>query len=161
MARYHNTKVAKMVGNKLKEMREAAGITLKDAAALTGFSEDTIMRIESGSDTDITHITDLSMAYGRHPRDAFDFDLEIVSRFKLVKNDAVVNQQTAQVIELISKGFFSEERSAKEVCDKLEEINTGIPRYETKSISVILSREVTSKRLTFTTKKRKNYYKKK
>lgn len=62
-----NNTAAKAVGQRLKELREAKGMTVKETAEKAGIRPSTITAIEEGRyNTGIRQITDIAHALGAH-----------------------------------------------------------------------------------------------
>ena len=62
-----NNTAAKAVGQRLKEMRKAKGMTVKETAEKAGIRPSTITAIEEGRyNTGIRQITDIANALGAH-----------------------------------------------------------------------------------------------
>ena len=70
-----NNTAAKAVGQRLKELREAKGMTVKETAEKAGIRHSTLTAIEEGRyNTGIRQITDIAHALGAH--------------IKIIKNEA-------------------------------------------------------------------------
>jgi transcriptional regulator with XRE-family HTH domain len=151
MKRYHNQEATAIVGRHLRKLREEKGFTIEEVAAKTGFSNETIGKMEAGSDTDITHLVDFALAIGIHPKEIFntEFNIKLRSIEPKIRANPVENDFTAKIIYLIVNGFFDIGRFATDVCIKLREFYPKNIIIKSKNISTLLMREVENKRLEF------------
>jgi len=69
-----NLKKLKSLGNHIRSMRNAKGLTQEQLADLAGVSENTIVTLESGKlNTTVATCFDIAKALGIKDRDIFDF----------------------------------------------------------------------------------------
>ena len=60
-----------MIGEKLKELRKQAKLTLKDVHEKTGYAKSSIMSIESGNDPHLSTVCKLAKTYGKEVKITF------------------------------------------------------------------------------------------
>jgi transcriptional regulator with XRE-family HTH domain len=157
VARYHNKKETKKVGERIQVLRKMYGWSVEDICAMTGFSRSTIYAIENGSDTDTSHIIEIGKAIGVHPQELFSVHFDIKPRFKLTGKRKDRINLTQKINNLVTEtDFFESSRFVGEVKEMLNE------SYKIKAdsiqISVVLLRLVKDKRLRISKSGRKNLY---
>lgn len=158
MTRYKNKGLLKKLGSRIKSEREKRRLEIKDVSYLTGFTDLTIKNIENGEETTISYFVEICKAMAIHPRDVFDLEISMQPRYILSPNRVEKTRLTSRIMHYIDKGYFIEERSAKDVLDQLFQdykINTT-----TSAISVILKRLAEDGFLILKKRKARNFYKK-
>lgn len=61
-----------MVGEKLKELRKQAKLTLKDVHEKTGYAKSSITSVENGNDPHLSTVYRLAKTYGKATRITFE-----------------------------------------------------------------------------------------
>ncbi|MFT3947182.1 MAG: helix-turn-helix domain-containing protein [Agriterribacter sp.] len=144
------------MGTRLKEQREAYKWEVEDIAEMTGFSANTIRAIENGRECNISYLIEIAFAIGIHPKDIFDVDLTVKSRYKLSAKRKEKTRLTSRINELLHSNFFSTPRFVKDVLFVLAK------EYKAKttasSVSVILLRLVDQGYLSNKRQGRQNMY---
>lgn len=160
MAKYHNKKETKKLGNRIKELREAREFSIEDIASITGFVRKTITSIENGSNTDTSHIIEIAKAIGIHPMEIFNIPFELKPRFKLSPKRLNSNLLTLRLNKLYSEtDFFKTPKFVNDVIVYLSE-EFNIKSSSTK-VSVVLKRLVADGKLQYSKNGRRNIYLKK
>ncbi|MBZ4036700.1 helix-turn-helix domain-containing protein [Flavobacterium sp. 17A] len=159
MARYKNEKLLKALGERIKARRIQAELEIEDLAAMTGFTYNTISNIENGLETYISYFIQICFAIGIHPKEILDIELEIKPRYALTPDRQEKSRLTKRIKTYIQKDYFKEERSTREVTEKLNadyKLN-----FLSKNVSVILNRLTKENTLKVIKKEGKNFYTKK
>lgn len=156
MIRYKNEIVLKILGERLKAKRLKAELAIEDLAAMTGFSYNTISNIENGLETYITYFIEICFALGVHPKEIMDVELDVKPRFSLPASRLEKSRLTNRINALIEANYFQIERSASEVTQKLTSDHNS--DFESKNVSVILTRLVKSSVLKTTKVGNKHLY---
>jgi transcriptional regulator with XRE-family HTH domain len=159
MAKYNNKKVTKLIGQNIEKYRLKADLEIEDIAEMTGFHRNTIISIENGANTDMSHFIEVSFALKKHPKEILDIPLDLKPRYPLSEKRKEKNRLTFRVRALISEGFFKTSRSGRAVCDELAKRYPKALHIETKNISVILKRQVTEGKLSSEKTGKRNLYK--
>jgi transcriptional regulator with XRE-family HTH domain len=157
VATYHNKKETKRVGERINYLRKKHGWNIEDLAAMTGFSRTTLTSVENGSETDTSHLIEIAKAIGVHPKDIFDIQFELRSRYRLPGKRKDRNKLTHRINQLIFEiKFFEEARVVSDVVKSLKE------HFKVKAnpiqVSVVLVRFVKEGILKSVKNGRKNYY---
>ncbi len=157
MGNYQNKKDLKKIGKQVAALRAATEFSIEDIAFMTGFTRKTIVAIENGSNTDISHIIEIAKAIGVHPAEIFNLEFEIKPRFKLSPQRLNSTLLTKRIRKLaIETDFFI---SPKQVSDVLTYL---LEEYKIKAqstnTSVVLKRLVTEGKLSFQKSGRNNVY---
>lgn len=126
---------------RFKSLREAAGLDIEDIAAMTGFHRNTIVSIENGSNTDISHLLAYIFALNLHPKDFFDVPLEVQPLHPLPATRKEKNKLTSRTAKLIEEGFFDSPRSTSEVCEELKQKHPEAVNIKETILSTILKRQ--------------------
>lgn len=140
MARYHHKAFTRLVGERLKKLREAANFDIEDIVAMTGFHRNTIASIEKGANTDLSHLFAYLSALQTHPKKFFDFPLELKPLYALPATRKEKNRLTFRTKSLIDKGFFDTPRSTREVCEHLKSRHPEAANLRPATVSIILKR---------------------
>lgn len=157
VAKYHNIKETKKLGNRISQLRLEKEFYVDDIAAMTGFARQTITAIEKGSNTDSSHIIEIAKALGVHPRDLFDFPVDIKPRFKLPPNRMHNSLLTLRLNKLcLESDFFKTAKLVSEVLDYL--LNEFKIKSDSTKVSVVLKRLVKEGKLQYSKIGRKNSY---
>ncbi|CAA9196012.1 hypothetical protein FLA105534_00905 [Flavobacterium bizetiae] len=156
MARYKNEIALKKIGEKLKNERLKAALEIEDLAAMTGFTYNTILNIETGLETYLSYFIDVCFSLGIHPKEIMDVTLDVKPRFSLPASRLEKSRLTNRINALIKSDYFNKERSAREVTQKLTiDYNSD---FESKNVSVILIRFVKANILKITKVGNRNLY---
>lgn len=130
---------------------------IEDIAALTGFARQTIKSIENGGNTDISHIIEIAKALEVHPKELFNFSIDLKPRYKLSPNRINSNLLTLRINKLCQESdFFKTPKLVSEVCAYLFS-EFKIKKDSTK-VSVVLKRLVKEGKLQYSKSGRKNSY---
>lgn len=156
MARYHNKRDTKRVGEQIKLLRKRRGWNIEDISAMTGFARSTITSIENGAETDTTHLIEIAKAIGVHPTEIFNIPIELRPRYKLPGKRKEQLRLTQKINMLVEQGYFSSPRFVNQVRSALHE------NFSTKanpvSISGVLLRLAGEGVLKYSKSGRKNLY---
>lgn len=156
MSRYKNNKVLKIVGARIKNLRESRNLEIEDMVEMTGFSYNTIYNIENGGETYFSYFLEVCFALDIHPKDLLNVDLSITPRFDLSPTRIEKSRLTNRVKSLIDDGFFKVSRRTSDVVKKLKyEYCTD---FESKNVSTILSRFAKNNILVVSKKGHRNFY---
>lgn len=68
----------KKLGNALRELRQKADMTIREAADLTGLSTRTIQNSEAGKSIEITTLLQLANCYNYAIEIIYDYDIELI-----------------------------------------------------------------------------------
>ena len=158
MTKYHDRKITKLIGGKIKKLRERAGLEIEDIAEITGFHRNTIISIERGSNTDLSHFVQIAFALGKQPGELLGMDFDIKQRNQLSATRKQKNRLTSRITALIKEDFFKTPKSSKDVQGELAEKYPDSVNLETKNISVILKRKVVNGKLKAKKSRRSNLY---
>lgn len=156
MGRYKNENALKYLGERLKAYRLKAELEIEDLVVMTGFAYNTISNMENGSETYLSYFIEICFALGIHPREIFDIELDLKSRFPLPASRLEKSRLTNRISAFIEDGYFIVERSASEVTKKLSLDHKLV--FESKNVSVILVRFTKSNILKVTKNGNKNLY---
>ena len=160
MAKFHNKKETKKIGNRIQSLREKQEFSIEDVASMTGFARNTITAIENGSDTDTRHLLEIAKAIGVHPMELFHVSIEIKPRYKLSPKRLARNLLTLRINKLVSETqFFDKPRFVSDVMKHLAD-EFQIKANSTHA-SVVLKRLVEGGKLKYTKAGRQNSYSKK
>lgn len=121
MARYHNQRETVKVGQRIRNFRVDALLSIDDIAHKTGFSKSTISKIENGSNADLSHIIEIAKAIGVQPKNFFDIDFVLKSRYSLPRNREQQKHLTVRIAKFIDSGFFREAKFVREILLQLKE----------------------------------------
>lgn len=158
MAKYHNREATKLIGNRLKQLRRDADLQIEDIVEMTGFHRNTIISIENGANTDLSHFIAYALALGKHPKECLDIPFEIKPRYKLSSIRKEKNRLTSRIKGLINEGFFKTPQTSKSVSDELIQKHPESKNITTKSTSVILMRLVDQEELRVKPSNNRNIY---
>ena len=156
MARYHNRKETKRIGERIKQLRIKQGWNIEDISAMTGFSRSTLSSIENGSDTNTTHLIEIAKAIGVHPNELFNIFFDLKPRYKLPEKRKDQQKLTFKLRSFAEAGFFNEPRLVNDVKQNLLE-NFKL-KVSAAQISVLLMRLVSEGVLKSSKLGRKNLY---
>lgn len=156
MARYHNRKETKRIGEQIKQLRIKQGWNIEDISAMTGFSRSTLSSIENGSDTNTTHLIEIAKAIGVHPNELFNIFFDLKPRYKLPEKRKDQQKLTFKLRSFAEAGFFNEPRLVNDVKQNLLE-NFKL-KVSAAQISVLLMRLVSEGVLKSSKLGRKNLY---
>ena len=160
MQNYQNKKDLRRIGKKVQALRADTEFNVEDIAYMTGFTRKTIVAIENGSNTDISHIIEVAKAIGVQPKDVFDIEFDIKPRFKLSPQRLNSNLLTKRLTKLVNEtNFFNSPQPVSAVIDQLLE-EYHITTESTK-VSVVLKRLANEGKLTFQKSGRNNIYSRK
>ena len=160
MLKYHNIKETKKLGNRIKDLRLISEFSIEDIASMTGFARQTITSVENGGNTDSSHLIEIAKAIGVHPKELFNFDLELKPRYKLSPNRINSNLLTLRLNKLCSgTDFFKNPKFVSEVCSYL--LGEFKIKSDSTKVSVVLKRLVNDGKLIYSKNGRKNIYVKK
>lgn len=140
MAGYHHKAFTKLVGKRLKELREAANFDIEDIAAMTGFHRSTIASIEKGVNTDLSRLYAYLSALQTHPKKLFDFPLELQPLYPLPATRKEKSKLTSGTQRLIEQGFFDAPKTTREVCEQLKKRYPKANNLKPATVAVILKR---------------------
>ncbi|MDB5199260.1 MAG: hypothetical protein JWO92_1223 [Chitinophagaceae bacterium] len=159
MAKFHNKKETEKIGKCIRELRILNEFEIEDVVSMTGFTRKTLISIEKGSNTDISHVIEIAKAIGVHPMEIFNTPFIIKSRYKLSPKRLIKSKLTLRINKLYSEtDFFKTPKYVSDVLTYLTE------EYKIKTnstlISVILKRLVTEDKLQYSKHGRRNVYKK-
>ncbi len=138
MGAYHNIKITKQLGARLAKLREERKLEAEDVAEMTGFTANTIRKIEDGRECSISYFIEIAFAIGVHPKDVLDIDLDIKPRYALSARRKEKSRLTQRISELIETDFFETPRFVGDIVkylDKKYKIETHSP-----SVSVTIAR---------------------
>ncbi len=121
MARYKNDKLLKLIGERIRNQRISEELEIEDVAEMTGFTYNTIVNIENGSETYLSYLVEVCLAIGVHPKDIFDIKVKIRSRYELSPSRKEKSRLTSRIRVLISGGYFKTPKTTSEVVKKLKE----------------------------------------
>lgn len=157
MANYRDRLLLKELGKRLKVQRLKKKLAIKDVSEKTGFTVDTIKNVESGKETTISYFTEICKALSIHPKDIFDFPINLKSRNEVSPARIEKTRLTNRIKDYVTGKYFSEYRGTADVKRKLErEYNI---KTTSAAVSVILSRLVQSQDLLFKKVDGKKMYK--
>lgn len=156
MARYKNETALKALGLRIKAYRIKAKLEILDLAIMTGFSYNTISDIENGSETSVSYFIEVCFALGIHPKEMMDIEFDVKSKNSLTPDRLEKSRLTQRIKALIQSGYFKDPRSTSEVTKNLKEIHEL--NFESKNVSVILTRFATTNILNVTKKGNRNLY---
>lgn len=129
MERYKNKKLLKQFGDRLKEFRIAANLSLAQIHAATGISKTQILRTESGTlNTTLSHISLYADLYGMGVHGLLDFN-------DPVPDEAVLRQNIKKFLKAqggIDPGIFfkHDEGATNVIITKLLKTNfLNVPRF--------------------------------
>lgn len=157
MANYHNIKETKKVGSHIKRLRTDKKLSIEDVSVLTGFTRNTIKRVEEGFNTDTSHLIEIAKAIGVHPMELFNVPFDIKPRFKLSPQRVDKVFVTRIITTLLDKGtFFATGKFVKDVVGYLlDEENVKVNSVH---VSTVLQRLVNTGRLRTKTVGRNSQY---
>lgn len=161
MRNYQNKKDLKKIGKQVQALRETTDFTIEDISDMTGFTRKTIVSIENGGNSDLSHIIEIAKAIGVHPKEIFNIPFDIKPRYKLSPQRLNSNLLTKRLNKIsTATDFFNTPRLVSEVINYfLEEFNLKV---ESTKVSVVLKRLTSEGKLTYNKLGRKNvYYKRK
>ncbi|RUT70262.1 XRE family transcriptional regulator [Flavobacterium cupreum] len=156
MARYKNETALKTLGLRIKAYRIKAKLEILDLVVMTGFSYNTISDIENGSETTISYFIGVCFALGIHPKEMMDIEFDVKSKNPLTPDRLEKSRLTQRIRDLIQSGYFNDPRSTNEVTKNLKEIHKL--DFESKNVSVILTRFATTNILNVTMKGNRKIY---
>lgn len=159
MAKYYNQEITKLIGQNIKKYRADAGLEIEDIAEMTGFHRNTIISIENGANTDMSHFIEVCFALKKHPKEVLNIHLNVKPRYPLSGKRKEKNRLTYRVRLLIIEGFFKNPKSSRDVCNELISRYPNAIHVETKNMSVILRRQVSEGNLKFREAGKTNLYK--
>lgn len=121
MANYHNIKETKKVGVQVKRLRVEKNLSIEDVSVMTGFTRNTIKRVEDGFNTDTSHLIEIAKAIGVHPMELLNVSFDIKPRFKLSPQRVDKVFVTRIVASLLEAGFFAPGKFVKDVVEFISE----------------------------------------
>jgi len=142
MARYRNDKVLKVIGKRIYNHRIKEELEIEDVAEMTGFSYNTISKIENGSETYLSYFIEVCLAIGIHPKDILDMKVTMKPRYELSPSRKEKSRLTSRVKILIKIGYFRTPKLTSEVVKKLKE-DYNLEAIS-KDVSSILRRQLKS-----------------
>ncbi|PZQ98113.1 MAG: hypothetical protein DI539_29680, partial [Flavobacterium psychrophilum] len=152
-----NTKLTSKIGAKIRDLRNKAGFSLDDVADMTGFTQSLLSAIENGSETGISHLTEIAKAIGVHPKELLDMPIEIKPRYPLSPQRKERNRLTFRITTLCDEtDFFKEPKFVREVVENLRSESKA--KLTSAPVAVVLKRLVDSGKLTYTKVGRQNKY---
>lgn len=140
MSRYQNEQALQAIGNRIKNIRIEKSLEIEDISEMTGFSQNTIKKIEAGSETSLSYFIEICLALDVHPKIVFNIPLRNKPLNPLSAGRMEKTRLTPRIKKYIIKGYFTTDRSTSEVVAKLShdyKTNTT-----SSSVSVILNRLV-------------------
>jgi len=141
VANYHNIKETKKVGSHIKKLRTEKGLSIEDVSAMSGFTRNTIKRVEDGGNSDTSHLIEIAKAIGVHPMELFNVPFDIKPRFKLSPQRIDKVFLTRKIYKILKdSSFFSTGKMVKEVVAYLgdeEDVKVGSVQ-----VSLVLQRMV-------------------
>lgn len=160
MKPFRNKKVTSKIGARIRDFRNKAGLSLGDVADMTGFTQSSLSGIENGSETGISHLVEIAKAIGIHPKELFDFPIEIKPRFSLSPKRKERNKLTFNITSLCEEtDFFNKPRFVREVVDQLRSDSKA--KINPISVAVVLKRLHESGKLKYNlVGRQRQYYKK-
>ncbi len=141
MANYHNLEVTNLIGKHLTETRKRKKLQIEDVVALTGFNRNTIISIENGANTDVSHLMEYLFALETAPEDFFkEIKFDVKPRFPLSATRKEKSNATSRLEDLIKSGFFNDGKTNEDACTELNRLFPESKTFTTKSIAVPLNR---------------------
>lgn len=138
MARYKNSKILKLIGERIHNHRVKKELEIEDIAEMTGFSYNTISNIESGCETYLSYFIEVCLAIGIHPMEMLDLNIIIKPRYELSPSRKEKSRLTSRIRILIKTGYFKIPRKTRDVVKELNtEYNLNVA---SKDVSTILGR---------------------
>ncbi|WP_268222969.1 helix-turn-helix domain-containing protein [Sinomicrobium oceani] len=151
MKKYKNTKVLKIIGEKIRELRNEKELEIEDIVEMTSFSPKKISDLENGSETSLSYFIAVCFALEIHPKEILNFPMDIKPIHPLTPGRKEKSRLTYRISKYIKDGYFQTPRSTDEVVKKLyEDYKVDMT---SRSVSAVLGRLLKS-----TKKGNKNLY---
>lgn len=142
------------------QLRKAAGYSIADIADMTGFTYQTISRIEKTGEGSVTYIIEIAKAIGVPPKDIFDVKFGDKPRFSLSPNRKEKVNATMLIEDLYDNtDFFNSPRYVRDVLQYFYEKRKL--KLNSVAISAVLGKMVKNKSLKFQVNGRQKMYSRK